>query len=134
MTMKVFAILAASVMATAGGAAGLYYYHGCNSCDRAVCEVSAVAESTSCCSQQATCCESLEPCCADGEKVSAKLTAKPDCCAAQEPCCVVGAACCLAAEKVSASLKPVEVETCCDGCVSPSQQLTTAAKAIANFK
>ncbi len=137
--MKVFAIITAVAMATAGGA--YYLHHGdcsstscpvgksCCQADKAssCCEVPCPGCATDC----LACCDVCELCCSAGAQapVAAKPT-KPDCCAVGDVCCVAGAACCLTASK------PVKakVEDCCPACVTPARVGTNAAVAGASLK
>jgi hypothetical protein len=116
--MKVFAILAASLM-TAGGAA-YYLQDSCSTCHDTASYP--VARTGGCCTantDQPSCCSI--PCCASAAECA--------------DCCLVCELCCSAAAQVPVSTQVVpEEETCCAACNSPALLAIDAATASAGVK
>ncbi|VTR95279.1 unnamed protein product [Gemmata massiliana] len=134
--MKVFAILTASLM-TIGG--GYYFFQAESGCSGSRCGMPLPATS-GCCSETSNCCATQEECCPLQEASSsvatslvASVSTKSSCCAKTDECCIVTAACCTV-EKVNAVAKPIQIEGCCEACVSPASSITSAAKSIASVK
>ena len=136
--MKLFAILTAGLM-TVGG--GYYFSQSGSNCSRSGCGMPLPTATSGCCSgEPADCCATQDECCALQAASSAVAThvvasakTKSSCCAVKEECCLVTVACCTA-EKVIAAAKPIQIESCCEACVSPASAVTSAAKSIASAK
>jgi hypothetical protein len=131
--MKLFSIITAALMASAGGA---YYVHSTNTPQQpsnAECPVALAggcclgADKPQCCAAPCPacatdcreCCDVCEACCVAGAQVSAKAKvddccaaaaaccAGPDCCFPGAPCCEAGAPCCLSGSCCDAATRAV---------------------------
>ncbi|MBP3955520.1 hypothetical protein J8F10_09530 [Gemmata sp. G18] len=134
--MKLFAILTAGLM-TVGG--GYYFSQSGSNCSRSGCGMPLPTATSGCCSgEPADCCATQDECCALQAASSAVAThvvasVETKCCAKTDKDRLVTAACCTV-EKVIAVAKPIQIESCCEACVSPASAVTSAAKSIASVK
>jgi hypothetical protein len=120
MTMKVFAIITAAVMATAGG---VYFLSSGNCLLKSDCPV---ATSGGCCplTSDAGSCEVRCPGCS---------TDCLECCTVCEQCCTFGAQAAVET-KVSATTPSDAEEECCPHCATPAKHATSAVMSGASLK
>jgi hypothetical protein len=115
--MKVFAIITAALMATAG--AGYYFYTDSN-CSNSSCPIA-----------------KLGGCCANGDKVQSCELPCGGCSHDCQECCDICELCCSAGAQVSTSAvsaaKPVEDEEC-PHCKTPANIATSAVTAGVTLK
>lgn len=132
--MKAFAIITAALMATGGAV----YFYTQSDCSQSRCTLP-VAKSGGCCAPRTSCCPAHDD--ADAiEQVSRAIAVSAggfktgDCCGPKEECCLVKAACCTAEKATAAAAKPADIGGCCEACVTPTLQVTVAARSIAGAK